>query len=805
MLFMFLFSLIISFFQFKAEAAPIDIEATFTEFDNVTNHFLLDGVYCNTTDLNKVDANLYVCRDYNPNYFSNFTLNVDVKLNSSEDGVPSVFLVFANSLGDVTTVGTELCWHFYRSGANYFIYNDEDPLIGGKNDAKAINVNTFYYLNITRLGSTVTTKIYSDSARTVLLNTMILSGLSTTTWRYIYVAQSWGAGAGKASFIVFNLDFSITGPPIVSTSDATLVEENTARLNGEILNMGNYTPCNVNFSYGFTTAYGNDTTRIAYTNLTTFNENISGLTTGALYHFIANANNTYGNSTGNDKTFLTKPEAPNNLNITIVNSTHLRFNWTKGTGANNTYVVENSNNIPTSKTDGTIIYNGTGLNVDRPIASGETKYYRTWSYTGWLDPNLYQFSDNSTNFTTGGLYINCFDAVTGLPIQNWNVFISDINGTTTYAQVNCNNTLNINISLFPFGVNTVIILNHSWYNNQTYYLDIYPSGQYILNAHLYEFNITTLYQLQVVGPITDYDANPPVQGAKVTINKYMNETVGYETAYILLSDANGYCYASLFPNTPYKVNITKTGYTDSISDFTPLSAVLSYTFRIYPSGSTLPTYTLWVDTITFTATMQDTGYDNLSNITIYYSDSNLSTTNTQVYLYENNNGTITLIASYSNATDSWTNIVSSINSSRDYFVVLFFNNTADFMDANSPMVLNIYHLYIYTSRTKFDFNDRVTKLIGPLLIQTDITDEGTTVSWSVFVAMGFGIALLLMFSQYHIGVAIISCGLGIGFMQGFFSMWFNDTFPIGLGLLVGLLIFVGILWIWTNRGGDMQL
>ena len=62
--------------------------------------------------------------------------------------------------------------------------------------------NTLYYCTLTRPASndTVTLKIYSDSARTTLLDTLTVTGYSTTKYRYIYGFINYNSATGGQNF-----------------------------------------------------------------------------------------------------------------------------------------------------------------------------------------------------------------------------------------------------------------------------------------------------------------------------------------------------------------------------------------------------------------------------------------------------------------------------------------------------------------------------------------------------------------------------------------------------------------------------
>jgi plastocyanin len=96
-----------------------------------------------------------------------------------------------------------------------------------------------------------------------------------------------------------------TGPPIVTTTLATLIASFSARLNGSVNPNGLTTT--FHFEYGLTTSYGLTTPPQNRSGNTpqSVSANISGLTASTTYHFRIVASNADGTSFGGDRTFTT--------------------------------------------------------------------------------------------------------------------------------------------------------------------------------------------------------------------------------------------------------------------------------------------------------------------------------------------------------------------------------------------------------------------------------------------------------------------------------------------------------------------
>jgi len=171
---------------------------------------------------------------------------------------------------------------------------------------------------------------------------------------------------------------SITTPD-VTTNPASAVTTTGATLNG-YLNSDGGAECSTQFRYGPTNAYGYTTAWVAgFSTGESFNSVIAGLSPGTTYHFQAVATNTSGTDYGTDQTFTTAPSSPSFFSATA-GSTSVTLNWTKGTGADHTYIMRKTGAYPTSISDGTNVYNDAGVTTnDIGLTNGTTYYYTAWS------------------------------------------------------------------------------------------------------------------------------------------------------------------------------------------------------------------------------------------------------------------------------------------------------------------------------------------------------------------------------------------------------------------------------------------
>jgi len=195
--------------------------------------------------------------------------------------------------------------------------------------------------------------------------------------------------------------------PTVTTSNATLVEETTATLHGTITNDGGEAS-QYRFQWG-TTQGGPYTDNISWTGSKTtgqsFSANLTGLSKGTKYYFIAEAKNSAGIGSSSELSFLTKPDPPVNstFSAAAVSSTQIDLTWTMGEGAYRTMIRRKTGDFPVDRNDGSLVYFDTGTGVsDTGLSPATTYYYRAWSeVTGsqqWSDG----YASASATTSSGG-------------------------------------------------------------------------------------------------------------------------------------------------------------------------------------------------------------------------------------------------------------------------------------------------------------------------------------------------------------------------------------------------------------------
>jgi hypothetical protein len=173
---------------------------------------------------------------------------------------------------------------------------------------------------------------------------------------------------------------STYGPPTAQTNDATNIGTFTAELNGQVVSDGGESN-QYQFQYGLTSSYDSTTTLTGSVDTGgTFFEILADFLPGVIYHFRAVLHSSGGYGYGEDKLFLTKPQAPQNVSLVKVDDNQIDISWIKGDGADKTLIRRSAERYPASITDGTQVYFDTGTSYsDTGLDSKSTYYYSLWS------------------------------------------------------------------------------------------------------------------------------------------------------------------------------------------------------------------------------------------------------------------------------------------------------------------------------------------------------------------------------------------------------------------------------------------
>jgi hypothetical protein len=143
----------------------------------------------------------YVYKDYGVDSFDDFSIDFEYKVTANSSGglnFNGMFISLSNSIGEREAIRTAsgniqglLCGN---SGASRFIGLCETK--SGSNYASAFftpALNTDYYCTLSRVGTALNLKLYSDANRTTLAGQLSLTVLALP-FRYLYAVQSVNSG-----------------------------------------------------------------------------------------------------------------------------------------------------------------------------------------------------------------------------------------------------------------------------------------------------------------------------------------------------------------------------------------------------------------------------------------------------------------------------------------------------------------------------------------------------------------------------------------------------------------------------------
>ncbi|MFZ3375029.1 MAG: hypothetical protein WA183_05700, partial [Chthoniobacterales bacterium] len=175
-------------------------------------------------------------------------------------------------------------------------------LNGSLNPRGSTTTVYFEYGQTTSYGFTTPAQTQTgDTLRPISAN---ISGLVASHLYHFRIVAHNAGGTSFGSDRTFTA-LSATGPPVVTTSPATLIASFSATLNGSV--DPHELTTTVHFQYGTTASYGFTTAAQSQAGSTYRNisANISGLNASHIYHFRIVASNSGGTSFGSDRTFTT--------------------------------------------------------------------------------------------------------------------------------------------------------------------------------------------------------------------------------------------------------------------------------------------------------------------------------------------------------------------------------------------------------------------------------------------------------------------------------------------------------------------
>jgi len=360
--------------------------------------------------------------------------------------------------------------------------------------------------------------------------------------------------------------------------------------------------------------------------------------------------------------------------------------------------------------------------------------------------------------------------------------------TDTCAVTDYTNDTNITLDHDPEEITAVYIYNSSIYGGwvpvaEDYYSYDSTSLNVTVNASVLDVNSSlirvdyTTYETRGVLETEAYlihvidEVGNPVEDAKIVVKRYMNTTEIYEEVSSMLTDGNGDVVIYLIPGVYYKINISKTGYDSTSSDWLPTSVVLTKTFMIKSTRSDITDEYIYSNVITFTASLNSN-----NTILITYDDNLEETSSAGFCVYANS--THTLISCYNTTgTDSLTHYFTGINTTYDYQVVLTLDHES-FGVQTDIRYLQALDTGL-TNNTDFNTNFDIlgsnpfgwSSFIGFLVLVAGVFSFGRRNSGISLMVTGG----VMLFLEYIIGLTLIGSTLGILFIViGVLIQWRNQ-------------------------------
>ena len=193
---------------------PLEDFTTYTEVDP-NNHITVSQYHIDHNAYRNEDA--YVYKDKGSGFFTDFIHKVDVRSDFAQENALGVVWSLQNDLNDVYGIynANKTCVYvfFYYRGADHTRRICLREVYNGSlytTDWVGADTNTWYYLTIEKSGTSLTCKIYSDSARTNLLETLNLTLHGDWSFRYIFACNTYNSGhTYHMNVDVENLDLGI--------------------------------------------------------------------------------------------------------------------------------------------------------------------------------------------------------------------------------------------------------------------------------------------------------------------------------------------------------------------------------------------------------------------------------------------------------------------------------------------------------------------------------------------------------------------------------------------------------------------
>ncbi|HWQ99984.1 MAG TPA: carboxypeptidase regulatory-like domain-containing protein, partial [Candidatus Methylomirabilis sp.] len=230
-----------------------------------------------------------------------------------------------------------------------------------------------------------------SDATYVTSHTVGLTGLIPCASYHFQVtsADSSGNSASSGDY-TFSMPCD-TSPPVIANVQAVNITDT-----GVVITWTTDESATSLVDYGTTVSYGSQATVPGL--VTSHSVTINGLTPGTTYHYrVTSADASTNSATSVDFTFTTTQDITPPANVALTATAgdgQVQLTWALPTDPDyaGVKVVRTTSAFPTGPTDGTLIYQGTGISfLDTAVTNGITYYYGAYAY------------DTNGNFASGAL------------------------------------------------------------------------------------------------------------------------------------------------------------------------------------------------------------------------------------------------------------------------------------------------------------------------------------------------------------------------------------------------------------------
>lgn len=199
-------------------------------------------------------------------------------------------------------------------------------------------------------------------------------------------------------YIVMGLEDAEITPPDVETNPATLIEEATATLNGELIDDGGGSTVGFEWDTDLALPLAENWQDVGIATNGTFSHPVAGLNKGDKYAFHATANNTASADNGTLLYFMTKPDPAVSLTSTSNGTTWIMLDWSNGLGMDLVGIRWAIVSAPTDNVSGTQGYWGAGNTANiTGLPAGSAIFFRIDTYA--LEDGTWSVADGDTTFS----------------------------------------------------------------------------------------------------------------------------------------------------------------------------------------------------------------------------------------------------------------------------------------------------------------------------------------------------------------------------------------------------------------------